>query len=307
MSSKYVVIGLLLIVLTAQAQDSEDKSGILAQRGNGVVTQAAFAARTEKIPAADRFAALRDRNRVRDLINGILLRSQLASDARDAGFDKEAIVIQRMQLAAEGELAEAWLQHYVASQPVADYEALAHEYYLLHTKEIMTSAKINVSHILISSEKHSDEEAQALADSIAEQLKTDTALFDELVLTYSEDPSATSNKGKFTNVRKGDMVKPFEMAAFALEEGEISEPVRTEYGYHIIRLDAKIAPEQLSYDEVKVRLIERERAKHQERIREDYIASLTSQEVQMTVDALEEMVKEQFGEEYVDPHADTQK
>ena len=97
------------------------------------------------------------------------------------------------------------------------------------------------------------------------------------------------------------MVKAFEETAFALEEGQISEPVRTNYGYHIIRLDAKIAPEQMSFDEVKTQLIERERKKHEDRIMQDYIGGLTSIAVEMTEEALEEMAEIQFGENYVDP------
>ena len=307
MSKTSVILSLLFFVITAQAKDPVDESEILAQRGDGVVTQATFAARAEKIPEKDRRTTLRDSKRVRDLINTILLQSQLASDAREAGFDKEQVVMERMQLAAEVELAEAWMTHYVASQPPADYEALAQEYYLLHQDEIMTSAKVNVSHILISTDKRSDEEALALADSVSQQLKMDPKSFDELVLTYSEDPSAQSNKGKFTNVKRGDMVRAFEETAFELEEGEISEPVRTQYGYHIIRLDAKVAPEQLSFDDVKWRLIERERKKHEDRIMENYIRELSSLEVNMTQAALEKMVREQFGEDYIDPQVDAQK
>jgi peptidyl-prolyl cis-trans isomerase C len=306
-SKKLVVISLLLFTLTAQAKDPVNESEILAQRGNGVVTQVAFAARANKIPVKYRAGALRDRNRVRDLINTILLRSQLASDARDAGFDKEQMVLDRMKLAAEAELAEAWAQHYVEMQPAADFEALAHEYYILHQEEILTSPMVNVSHILIAKDKHSDEEALALADSISEQLKVDSNLFDDLVLTYSEDPSASSNRGKFRNVRRGDMVKTFEESAFSLEDGEISEPVRTEYGYHIIRLDARIAPESISFDDIKPRLIESARKNHEERINTDYIKSLSSLEVKMTEEALVEMVRSQFGEDYVDPQVDAQK
>lgn len=307
MSKKSVVLGLLFFILTAQAKDPVDESEILAQRGKGVVTQAAFAARAERIPAKDRLATLRDKKRVQNLINTMLLQTQLVSDAREAGFDQEQIVKDRMQLAAEVELAEAWMTFYVESQPTADYEVLAHEYYLLHQDEIVTSPMVNVSHILISTDKHSDEEAQALADSLSQQLESDSKSFDELVLTYSEDPSARSNKGKFTNVKKGDMVRAFEVQAFQMEEGEISAPVRTQYGYHIIRLDAKIAPEQLSFDEVKWRLIENERKKHDDRITENYISELSSLDVKMTQAALEKMVREQFGEDYVDPQVDSQK
>ncbi len=304
MSKVFVVISLLFLFSTAQAKDPVVETEILAQRGNGVVTQAAFAARAEKIPAKHRRAALRDRNRLRDLITTILLRSQLASDAREAGYDKDQVVIDRMKLAAEAELADAWVQHYVAIQPAADYDALAREYYILHQDEILSSPKINVSHILITSDERPDAEAKTLADSVVQQVNENPKLFDELVLTYSEDPSAKSNKGKFTHVKRGDMVKAFEEAAFALEEGEISEPVKTTYGYHIIRLDAHIAAKNINYDEVKVRLIEQERAKHEDRVKEDYLGSLSALEFTMTEEALREMVVTQFGEDYADPQVD---
>lgn len=301
------VFGLMLVISTTQANDAVEQRDILAQRGKGVVTQSDFAARADKIPADAKLETLRSGNRVRDLINTLLLRSQLASDAREAGFDQEPIVKDRMRLAAEAELAEAWAQHYVAMQPAGDYEALAKEYYLLHEDEIMSSPKIDVSHILISTESRSDEEALALAESVSQQVAADPAKFDELVATYSEDPSAKSNNGKFTNVRKGDMVKPFEDVAFALEEGKISGPVKTQYGYHVIRLDAKIAPEKLSFDAVKSRLVEMERKKHDDRIMKTYLGNLSALNVEMTEDALRKMVEDQFGEDFAEPQVDTQK
>ena len=59
-------------------------------------------------------------------------------------------------------------------------------------------------------------EAKALAETILAKLNDDPSAFDDLVSEYSEDPSAPYNRGKFPNVRKGTMVKPFETAAFAL-------------------------------------------------------------------------------------------
>ncbi len=282
----------------AQEQNPED---ILAQRGKGVVTQRMFAARADQIPEHLRLGALRDGNRFRDLLNDALLKAQLAEDAREAGFDQEPMIKDRMQLAALSELANAWLEHYVKTQAPADYEQLALEYYQLNQDKILTSPKINVSHILISNTERSDEEALALALTVYQQLIEDPDTFDQLVSQYSEDPSAKSNQGKFQNVKRGDMVKPFESAAFALEPGKISEPVKTEYGYHIIRLDAHIAPEKMPFEEVKNMLVEKQREKHEERVKMDYLNSLTSVDVKITQEALEEMVRRQFGDDYVEP------
>jgi parvulin-like peptidyl-prolyl isomerase len=89
----------------------------------------------------------------------------------------------------------------------------------------MTS-KIKASHILV--EKHS----QAL--KILEEIKKGTR-FDNLAKKYSTCPSGKrgGNLGEF---RRGQMVKPFETAAFNLKVGEVTnEPVRTQFGYHVIK------------------------------------------------------------------------
>jgi parvulin-like peptidyl-prolyl isomerase len=297
----FFIVPLLLSFRAEAADVTVSDTEILAQRGKGVVSQQMFAARADKIPADIRQPTLRDRNRLQDVLNSMLLRTQLAADAREAGFDKEQIVIDRMQLAADYELAEAWLQHYVEMKPEADYEQLARENFLLNQENILSSPKVDVSHILVSTKERSDEEAAALAEDIYNQLTANPDLFAELVVEYSEDPSASANHGSFNGVKKGDMVKPFEDTAFALQPGEISAPVKTEFGYHIIRLDAYIAPEKLDFEDVKAQMIESERKKHQERAKRDYLESLTSLEVKMTEEQLGEMVSRQFGEKPVDP------
>ncbi len=303
---KILLMVAILISIQSQADDAtKNDIDILAQRGKGVVTQDMFTARAERIPADIRQATLRDRNRLEDVLATMLLRAQLAAEAREAGFDKQPIVIDRMQLAAENELADAWLQHYVDMQPEADYEQLAREEFLLRKETTYSSPKIDVSHILVSTKERSDEEALALADEIHEQLMANPDLFGELVVKYSDDPSAATNHGSFKGVVKGQMVKPFEDAAFALEPGEISAPVKTQFGYHIIRLDAYTPPKEENFEDIKPRLIEVERKKHEERIKRDYLESLTALEVHMTEEQLGEMVRRQFGEESVDPEVKT--
>ena len=56
---------------------------------------------------------------------------------------------------------------------------------------------------------------------------------------FSEDPGSASKGGLYTNIKKGQMVKSFEATAFNLQEGEISDPVESPYGYHIIQLVKK--------------------------------------------------------------------
>lgn len=63
--------------------------------------------------------------------------------------------------------------------------------------------------------------------------------FENLARIYSEDPGSAANGGLYTKISRGKMVKPFEAAALNLQEGEISDPVESEFGYHLIQLVKK--------------------------------------------------------------------
>ncbi len=93
--------------------------------------------------------------------------------------------------------------------------------------------EIKASHILITTDTHSDEEALELINNISEKINKTN--FAEIAKEYSEGPSAP-NGGDLGWFRKGQMVKPFEDVAFDLKINEVSEPVKTQFGYHIIKL-----------------------------------------------------------------------
>ncbi len=99
------------------------------------------------------------------------------------------------------------------------------------------------------------------------------------------------------------MVKPFEEMAFSLQPGEISEPVKTEYGYHIIRLDSYTEPEPMPFESVKQKLMTYEREKHVTRIKLGYLESLTTQDFSISDAQMEEMVRRTFGEDYLNSEA----
>ena len=88
--------------------------------------------------------------------------------------------------------------------------------------------------------------------------------------------------------------------------GEIAKPVKTDFGYHVIRLDAYIAPEKMQFDDVKAQLIDQERINHEERTKRNYLESLTTLDVQLSEVQLEEMIRRQFGEEYIGSEGKTE-
>ncbi|MCB4797494.1 peptidylprolyl isomerase [Neotamlana laminarinivorans] len=94
---------------------------------------------------------------------------------------------------------------------------------------------------IVAEPKVSEEEKQRVIDRL-KSFKADIiengASFRSKAVLYSEDPGSASRGGKYTlNKKKPQMVKEFREVAFALQEGEISEPFKTDYGYHIITLE----------------------------------------------------------------------
>lgn len=277
----------------------------MVTRGLGVVSQQTFDAKVARIPAKNRPAVLRNGERVKKILADLVLNSQLIADAKVAGFDQGDVKF-RMQLAADTELANAWLDFYVESQPAADYETMAHEYYLLNQQEFDTKPGRDVTHLLVSTDDRSKEEARALAQLLLDQVLVDHSGFDELVLEHSDDSSVTSNKGHFKNVKAGDMVKTFEEAAFSLHSaGDFSGLVQSGFGTHIIRLD-KIHPIRTrSFDEVRERLVLMQKRKHLDRVRYGYLNALASLESQISEEEIRVMITRYFGEDILEETAET--
>ena len=86
-------------------------------------------------------------------------------------------------------------------------------------------------------EAHKDELINKLKKIKADILAGES--FESQARIYSEDPGSAANGGLYKNINKGQMVKPFEAAALNLQEGEMSEPVESEFGYHLIQLIKK--------------------------------------------------------------------
>jgi parvulin-like peptidyl-prolyl isomerase len=105
-----------------------------------------------------------------------------------------------------------------------------------------TGERVQASHILLSvPEDASDaveQETLARAISITQELKNG-ADFATLAEQYSDDPGSAANGGDLGFFGRGMMVPEFEEAAYALDVGQISEPVRSQFGYHIIEVTAK--------------------------------------------------------------------
>ena len=128
--------------------------------------------------------------------------------------------------------------------------------------------EITLSHIILYPEVSAENE-QKIVDELKgiKQEIEEGASFATKAILYSEDPGSSNNGGQYLKVTRGKMVKEFDAVAFNLEEGEISDPFKTEYGYHIIKLDKRRGQElDLRHILVTLKPTEEEMAKTSEKL-----------------------------------------
>jgi peptidyl-prolyl cis-trans isomerase D len=143
------------------------------------------------------------------------------------------------------------------------------EYYKNHIKDFSTGEEVHARHILIRpkvGEKGAEPSEAAWkaalekAREIDAKAKAPNADFAALAREYSEDPGSKETGGDLGWFERGRMVKEFEDAVFALKPGEVSAPVKSTYGYHIIKLEARkaagVKPLSEVRDEIRAKLAE---------------------------------------------------
>ncbi len=120
-------------------------------------------------------------------------------------------------------------------------------YYKEHMDEFSVKEQRKARHILLRLPQDASEEdakkVKAKADRLFERLRKGES-FVKLASKYSEDPGSAKNGGDLGFFSKGTMITPFDDKVFSMKEGEISPPIRTKFGWHIIKLE-KIKPQRL--------------------------------------------------------------
>lgn len=139
-----------------------------------------------------------------------------------------------------------------AKVPVTDAEIRAE--YEAKKATYSVPEQVNVSHILISVDANGGPEADAAAKAKAEALLARAKAGEDFATLAKEntaDPTGKENGGQLPPFGRGQMVKEFEDAAFDMKPGEIRGPVKTSYGYHVIKLVAKTSATTRSLEEVR--------------------------------------------------------
>jgi peptidyl-prolyl cis-trans isomerase C len=165
----------------------------------------------------------------------------LASQGMKAGLDKDPEVVQQLNLMRENLVANAQLQKIEKTITITDeelkkqYEAKKAEYEQVTAKHILIAFKGSPA-AQEGKPELTEEQAKAKAEELRKQI-VGGASFDELAKKESDDLGSGARGGDLGAFGRGQMVPEFEKAAFEAKKGDVTPVVRTQFGYHIIKVE----------------------------------------------------------------------
>ncbi|MGD9984402.1 MAG: peptidylprolyl isomerase [Porticoccaceae bacterium] len=252
-----VVMGLLCGFggLPAVASEPDPAAEVIASGRDLVLTRERLRAEFAVLPPAVLDQLARDPQAALTFVNGLAKLDAFAAEAERAGVAARPEVRVAVETARARVLGDALRQQVLETLHEPDFEALARERYLAERQSYQKPEKARVRHILLMLAADADpavvEAKRGELEAIAARVRAGES-FGQLARQYSEDESSADLGGDLPEFGRGQMVAPFEAAAFALREpGELSEPVRSRYGWHLIQSIHYQAPGPMTFEEAK--------------------------------------------------------
>jgi peptidyl-prolyl cis-trans isomerase D len=151
----------------------------------------------------------------------------------NAAFEKNK---ERYRIGEKRKIKYALLNVDQVRQTLTISDAELEAFYKQNLSQYQTPAQVRASHILFKTEGKDENAVKAKAEEVLKMAKAPNADFAALAKKYSEDESNASNGGDLDYFGRGRMVPEFENAAFAMKPGEISDLVKSQFGFHIIKV-----------------------------------------------------------------------
>jgi peptidyl-prolyl cis-trans isomerase C len=220
---------------TAAKQEGQ----VLAEVNGKKITSGDFSREVKNLPEYLRAMATTPQGR-KEMLDTMVIRELILQKASKDGLDKGPEIEEKLQELKKRLIVEAFLKKKVETDAQIS-DADLKKFYDQNIDKFKAGEQIRASHILVKSEKEAKE--------ILAQLKGG-ASFEELARKNSVD-SSSAKGGDLGWFGKGAMVPVFEHAALALKEGQVSDVVKSDFGFHIIKLTGKRPAGTRPFDEVR--------------------------------------------------------
>jgi peptidyl-prolyl cis-trans isomerase C len=269
LKSRLRIFAAALLCLSAAgalaAQSEADP--VIAESARARLTLADYDAELAKLPAASRNEFALSLTRLRQYLDNLYIARALAADARAEGLDKDPLLSRQIAMAVDKLLSQAQVDRIEAAAAAAfdksedKYAARAREIYDTSRARYAVAERVKAAHILVMVGKGDKDAARVKAEAIRARIAT-AADFGKVAREASDDPTAAMNGGELGWFEARQMDPAFAAAAFAMKNnGEISAPVLSSFGYHLILLEDRRPAGIRSFDEVKPEIMGELKAK----------------------------------------------
>ena len=207
------------------------------------ITEAEYKTKVQSLPREIQNVVLRDKKRFAE---DMAVERLLIAEAKKKGIEVLPDVQDLLRAAKNKILVAKLIELEIDKKLTLDPDE-AQRYYEAHKQEFMTPLLLRASHILVKTE----EEAKQIKKELSEG-----ADFEDTARRKSIDTTAMRG-GDLGFFQKGQLVSDFETAAFQMKKGQISDVVKTQFGYHVVKLTDRMEPTLRDFRSVKDVLAER--------------------------------------------------
>lgn len=263
MKKIFLFIAILALMISCTKKMEQNKGAYVARVGNTVITEADVEKEFKSLPPQIQkvFEGTEGRER---FVDELIKKEMLYQEAQKRGLDNTPEYKQKLDEFKKLTLISLLLEKEIEDKvKVGEKDAKA--YYESHKEEFSTGNQIRASHILVKTQEE--------ANNILKEINRGVD-FAKLAQSKSMDSGSAKNGGDLGYFSKGQMVPEFEGVAFKLKVGEVSKPVKTQYGYHIIKVTEKKEGKTIEFEKVKDLVIQRLTAEKQKEVFDSYIEGL---------------------------------
>ena len=244
-SNVTAALAITSLLLTAPASGQQDKPAAAKTDGSEVIavvngqalTKMHFDQMLQQYNPQTRAMAAQNKGR---LMRELVLQELLAQEGRQIKLDQEPAMKARIRVQTNSTIARSVVRKYVDEKSGITDEILR-KHYDANQSKYKEGEKLTASHILVKTE----DEAKAILAELKQGKD-----FAELAKEKSTGPSGP-NGGTLGSFGRGRMVPEFEKAAFAMKTGEVSEPVKTKFGWHVIKVTDHQEGKQKTFEDAK--------------------------------------------------------
>ena len=219
--------------------EGKKEGKVMAEVNGGTITTGDYDRELKNLPEYLKAMADTPQGR-KEMLDTMVIRELILQQAAKDGLDKGPEIEEKLQDLKKRLIVESFLKKKVEAESKVSDEDLK-KFYDQNKEKFKTGEQLRASHILVKTEKE--------AKDILAKLKAG-GNFEELAKKNSVD-SSSAKGGDLGWFGKGSMVPAFEKAALALKEGQISDVVKSDFGYHIIKLTGKRPAGIRPFEEVK--------------------------------------------------------